>query len=535
MNKSDNKIIAYLLLAGALLFTAYVRLRLLNVPLERDEGEFGYIAQLILSGESPFNAYNYKIPGVSYLYAFFIKLFGNNAKGIHSGLLVVNLISITLIYSVTQKLLNNKLAGSIAAIFYAVLAMSPAMAGTAAHATHFVNVFALSAIACFVKYQESNKKKFLFLSFLFSGLAFTMKQPALAFIGLIFIGSILKQKAENKFSIIQLVKENILGGIIFAIPYLLIVLVALSHHQFDLFWKWTYVYPQSYASTSTISDGMINLKMMFPFVTGKHTLLWLIGGIGIILLIINKSIDSSKKIFIASWILISILTVIPGYAFRNHYFVMLIPVVAFLGAEAFYYLVQLLASKSVKYSLAIAVGIFLIISTKAISNQSNFLFKLKPEEFCRALYGNNPFIEAQQVSKFIQSKTTEKDSIAVLGSEAEIYFYSKRKAATGYLFTYEMGKMHAHTLDMQKEMMAEIEKNKPKLLVMVWVFLSWTMEQNAPKNILDWFGKYSQTNYHPIALVDMLPEGTTYKSDVPPNELQPKSQNFIVVFERNDK
>jgi hypothetical protein len=44
---------------------ALLRWGLLDVPLERDEGEYAYTAQLLLEGISPYaQAYNMKLPGI---------------------------------------------------------------------------------------------------------------------------------------------------------------------------------------------------------------------------------------------------------------------------------------------------------------------------------------------------------------------------------------------------------------------------------------------------------------------------------------
>ena len=43
-----------------------IRIRLLGVPLERDEGEYAYAGQLILQGVTPYTlAYNMKFPGTT--------------------------------------------------------------------------------------------------------------------------------------------------------------------------------------------------------------------------------------------------------------------------------------------------------------------------------------------------------------------------------------------------------------------------------------------------------------------------------------
>ncbi len=91
---------ALLIIAGLVVgLCIYVRLRLLGVPLERDEGEFAYIGQLMLKGIPPFSAaYSMKLPGISGMYALIMSIFGQTAQGIHLGLLFTNLATICLLF-----------------------------------------------------------------------------------------------------------------------------------------------------------------------------------------------------------------------------------------------------------------------------------------------------------------------------------------------------------------------------------------------------------------------------------------------------
>jgi hypothetical protein len=51
------------------LFTVFVRVRLLDIPLERDEGEYAYTARLILEGIPPYTeSYDLKMPCIRGLY-----------------------------------------------------------------------------------------------------------------------------------------------------------------------------------------------------------------------------------------------------------------------------------------------------------------------------------------------------------------------------------------------------------------------------------------------------------------------------------
>ncbi len=87
-------------LAIIILFAAVIRLRLLAVPLERDEGEFAYMGQLILHGIAPFaKGYSMKWPGIYAAYAAIMAVFGQTCSGIHVGLLLTDTATIILVYA----------------------------------------------------------------------------------------------------------------------------------------------------------------------------------------------------------------------------------------------------------------------------------------------------------------------------------------------------------------------------------------------------------------------------------------------------
>src|SRR5712675_149682 len=115
-----------------------IRIRLLEIPLERDEGEYAYAGQLMLQGVPPYKlAYNMKLPGTYAAYALILAAFGQSAAAIHLGLAIVNAISIALMFMVARKLLDDAGAVTAAAVF-ALMSLSPSVLGLAAHATHFV-------------------------------------------------------------------------------------------------------------------------------------------------------------------------------------------------------------------------------------------------------------------------------------------------------------------------------------------------------------------------------------------------------------
>ena len=74
--------LALLLVVVVMALVALVRWRLVDMPLERDEGEYAYAGQLILQGIPPYQqAYNMKFPGTYYAYALSMGLFGETPRG----------------------------------------------------------------------------------------------------------------------------------------------------------------------------------------------------------------------------------------------------------------------------------------------------------------------------------------------------------------------------------------------------------------------------------------------------------------------
>src|SRR5205823_14137377 len=157
-----------------------IRIRLLNLPLERDEGEYAYAGQLMLHGIPPYKlAYNMKFPGTYAAYAMIMSVFGQTTVGVHLGLLLVNLATVGLVLLIGLRLVNWE-TGLAAATTYVVLAINPAVMGLAAHATHFVIFFTLVGLVLLL--GNSSSLASTFISGLSLGVATLMKQPGIIFL-----------------------------------------------------------------------------------------------------------------------------------------------------------------------------------------------------------------------------------------------------------------------------------------------------------------------------------------------------------------
>ena len=128
----DRKLSSYLclgLLVLVIVLFAGIRYRLRTMPLERDEGEYAYAGQLILQGIPPYQlAYNMKLPGTYAAYAAILAVFGQTPSGIHLGLILVSAATTLLVFFLGERLFGT-LAGTVAAVSYALLSTGPWVLG----------------------------------------------------------------------------------------------------------------------------------------------------------------------------------------------------------------------------------------------------------------------------------------------------------------------------------------------------------------------------------------------------------------------
>src|ERR1039458_794482 len=146
---------AWILVGLTILFVVVVRVRLREMPLERDEGEYAYAGQLMLQGIPPYREiYAMKLPGTYAAYALIMAVLGQTPTGIHLGLAVVNVTSIVLMFLLGRKLLGDA-SGVAAAVSFALLSLSPSVLGLSGHATHFVVLAALGGILLLLRACEA--------------------------------------------------------------------------------------------------------------------------------------------------------------------------------------------------------------------------------------------------------------------------------------------------------------------------------------------------------------------------------------------
>ena len=449
-----------------------------------------------------------KFPGIYAAYAAIMSIFGQTITGIHLGLLLVNAATILLIFLLGRQLVNS-VVGLVAGMSYAVLSVSPSVLGFAGHATHFVLLPALGGTLVLLKATERQAVGSLFASGLLFGLGVLMKQPAVFFalFGAIYLVS---NNLRRRFRLGKVLVRTVIfnAGVIVPLGITCILLWRIG--VFDRFWFWTINYARQYGSLVGFSQA----PRIF-FYSAKEVLLasWPIltlAGAGLVAGL-WKQRTRRIAVFLLAFLSFSALALIPGFYFRLHYFILVLPSIV------------------VRFIPILILGFALAWPILA---ERRFFFEASPAEASRIIYPESPFVESIRIAEYLREHTTPNDTIAVLGSEPQIYFYSNRRSATGYIYTYGLMEPQKYASRMQQEMIREIERARPKFLISVVMPDSWLQRPESERLIFTWADEYTAQNYTVAGFVNVVaPDKTDYYFDDVPQSV-PQLGKYILIYQR---
>jgi Dolichyl-phosphate-mannose-protein mannosyltransferase len=639
---------AWILVGLTILFVVVVRVRLREMPLERDEGEYAYVGQLMLHGVPPYReAYAMKLPGTYAAYALIMAVFGQSASGIHLGLALVNAASIILMFLLGRRLLGEA-SGVTAAVAFALLSLSPSVMGLAAHATHFVVLAALGGIlfllrACGeevqsprskvqsqgaevqgpksnvqslrydVQSQEPSSLTFhvsrftlhapLLVAGLLFGLAFLMKQHGLFFglFGAVYLlrvrtgewlaaagangrqPGIRNPRERSGFSLTGPASSAGLGRLVrdlgwfalgWLLPYGLTCLVLWWAGAFHQFVFWTITYAAQYASAIPIVRGPDVLRATLNAVVGPNLILWVLPWVGALVMWWESRLDGDSlrskvqslksnirsprsevegeeagarqssianrqsqipcpRFFLTVLLFCSFASASVGLYFREHYFILVLPVLALLtGVAVSRGLYLLKHDQTIELFLAVPIlGLFVIAVCAALIGHGAVWLALTPEQAIRSTYGSTLFAETVRVADYLKAHAAPDARVAVLGSEPEIYFYSRRRAATGHLYMYPLMEEHPYALKLQEQVIGEIERARPEYVIYVDDEYSWLTQPSSPQKLFEWWKDYWAANLDLVQTIGFQ-EGLARGMDMDKPPKEPPVPYHILILKR---
>jgi hypothetical protein len=242
----------------------------------------------------------------------------------------------------------------------------------------------------------------------------------------------------------------------------------------------------------------------------------------------------SARFFLMALLVCSFISVSLGLYFREHYFIMLLPALALLtgaGVSRAWFLVR--NDKSIELFLALPVLLLFVIGVAAalIGNGSTW-FTMSAIAASRSIYGTSLFIEAKKAGEYIKENAPPDARVAVLGSEPEIYFYARRRSASGHIYMYPLMETHPFAATMQQQAIGEIEQRNPEFAVYVDDDFSWLAKPESERKIQDWWNAYWPGKMELMQTFD-FEEGIVRGSDEESKADATTTQHLLVFRRKN--
>ncbi|MDA3898305.1 MAG: glycosyltransferase family 39 protein [Desulfobacteraceae bacterium] len=486
-----------------------LRVNLINIPLDRDEGVFGYIGQVINDNGIPYvDAIDHKPPIVFYIYAFALKFFPPSAKGVHLFLHLYNFLTLIVLFFVVDIYSKSRLMALWTVSAYAVISSSPIVQGFTASTEMFMLLPISLSLLFIVLAIQKERLYYFILSGVCGALSFWIKQTGafiILFVVLYFINVLTWRVLRKEKSLLDFMRDILLWGSGFIFISVLIAGYFYFNNAFNEFVYWSFTHSFFYSQKSSIF-------LMWPIIsqtlkdlfTGNFMII-LPGIAGCLIMVKQKD---KRGIWALSFLLFSFLAICPGYAYW-HYFAQLLPALSVTSGIGTVYLLQFIPKKSRSAFLTLIICSIIFVPFLV---HYNYYVRNSPEENIRDLFKGNPFQESIELGKYIKEQTTDKDTIFIFGSEAQIFFYSERKSATAFALIYPLLTSFPKYMEFQHKAWKDIEQNDPKYIIFIEIQSTLSYDGKADLWIVRKIRELISTKYELEAVMTIdTPKGRILK------------------------
>jgi hypothetical protein len=234
------------------------------------------------------------------------------------------------------------------------------------------------------------------------------------------------------------------------------------------------------------------------------SLIWIVAGVGFVSLFLtarSSPVHSRQSaILILGMFIGGVIALSIGFYFRPHYFIVVLPAVALffgIGVQYIFHVFSDAYLPIVRYFPPIVIVTIAILGT--LASHWDVLVQFSPAKVTTTRYGQNPFLYSSLIAEIIKEKTSKEDRIAIIGSEPQFLFYSQRRSATSFIYTYSLIEDQPFAEQFRLEMIHQIESTAPKLLVYTHIQPEWYQKSKGEKEINKWFFNFAESHYIPIA------------------------------------
>jgi hypothetical protein len=450
------------LLLGIMVMTLAVRMPLLNIPLDRDEGEYAYIGWRMSLHELPYLDWaEQKPPGVFWVYRLALALPLEPVRAVHLLGALFAAASAGAMFVLARRFLETFWA-AVAAVLLGVLSAEPTAHGNAANTELFMQLpILLSLLALFgTATGRVHRRRFMVLSGVLAGLAALFKQAgALHWVFLVAIYPMFCEEHvgwRNGWRNTLTFAAWSAGGAV--VVWGGVMVYFLLHHAGHEFIHSVLLHNLDDIGALAPQDRLANFKDAVAGLFNSQAIIWFFSMACFAVLLERH--QRKWLLFLLLWMMTSAVGVNTSGYFLPHYFQALLPALslsAAMGASGL--------EKARWWALAppwprrtALVGALAFLPAVAIFP---FLFRYTPKEAAGRIYPGNPLAEMPELGQRLAEMTRPEDRVFVYGSEPELLFYARRASAARYLFLSQLFGPYEDALEKQVAVSLEIARARP--------------------------------------------------------------------------
>lgn len=487
-----------------LLLTLLVRIPLLGVPFERNEGECAYIAWRLDNQELPYRDWvDQKPPAVFWVYQAALSLPFDPVVSVHVMGLLFSVASAAALFLLACRFMDRRWALAAGGLFV-LLSVDPRIQGTAANTELFMlfplilsQLAFLSAmteeepLTAIQAVTEGGRRILLMiLAGLLTGVAAAFKQVALVnWFFLIAMYPVFTRRNRRLRGTLSFAGWSMLG--IASVWGLIVLYFALRGGLAEMVYN-VFTHNLDYIGTMAWSSRFANLRETLARLAPTQAVVWILSFIGLAALFLTNKLRAF--LFLAAWMVTSLIGVsVSGYFFP-HYFQQLLPCLALaavLGAEALF--AARPWSRVPAWGRGAVAGLLLVVPL-AIT-LCPFLFVYSLPEAVRRIYPDNIFAEMPEIGRRIAGICQPDDRVFIFGAEPEALFYAQRVSATRYIVLLPLYGPYGDAQQMQYATANEIARAHPEVVLDIPDF-QFTLP-GREQYFTRWSRKYLEENYRP--------------------------------------
>jgi len=454
-----------------------IRLNTVSIPLDRDEGIFGYAGQVILNNGLPYrDVFDHKPPVAFYLNALALLFVPPTSTGIHTFLHVYNFLTLIVLFFLAKIYTESYSTGLWVAFTYAVFSSSPAIQGFTASTEMFLLLPISMSLLFGVLAVRKRSVLFSLVSGICGALAFFTKQTAgviLVFICLYLIASQVSSivtRNNNKRTAIEILLSWGAGCIL--VP-LLLAGYYYYHKVFDEFLYWSFTHSLIYSKRISLWDTLPRIYSIGLQIVKSN---FLIIAMGLAVSLFACCRRNRKGCFMLGFLVCSFLATVPGTVYV-HYFAQIAPAVSLAGGWAVALCLSMIRDRMLRRSVALLTAATIV--AVPIWVHPGYYYKQSHIEFSRSFFGANPFPESEDLAKFLAERTSKEDTIFIIGSEAQIFLLSQRQSSSSFALIYPLMTEYPRYREFQRKAWEEVKSRRPKYIIIVRIPFSLLWDGKA--------------------------------------------------------